>query len=204
MSTNTLESPAPATVDAAGQKLTSSELEQARLYLEQTRCYVVGATRGLSDAQWRFKPASDRWSILEIVEHMVFVQELVLGPIREQLVSAPVASVNRDYKQVDRIVIYQFPNRLNKFPSPEQPSGRWEPTVATERLLENYGRLGEYLESTPDLRQHLRESPPLKAVTNGAFDSMDGYQWLLAVAAHTQRHTCQILEVKADPSFPVS
>ncbi len=204
MNTNTLESPAPATVDAAGQKLTSSELEQARLYLEQTRCYVVGATRGLSDAQWRFKPASDQWSILEIVEHMVFVQELVLGPIWEQLANAPVASVNREYKQVDRIILNQFPNRLNKFPSPEQPTGRWEPALATERLLKNHGRLGEYLESTPDLRQHLRESPPLKAVTSGAFDSMDGYQWLLAAAAHTERHTCQILEVKAHPSFPVN
>jgi hypothetical protein len=31
---------------------------------------------------------------------------------------------------------------------------------------------------------------------------MDGYQWILAVAAHSARHTQQILEVKADPKFP--
>jgi hypothetical protein len=36
------------------------------------------------------------------------------------------------------------------------------------------------------------------------FGPLDGYDWILAVAAHTARHTQQILEVKADPGFPVS
>jgi hypothetical protein len=67
--------------------------------------------------------------------------------------------------------------------------------------LTNYARLTELLES-PDLRQHMIEAPPIKAVSKGAFDSMDGYQWVLAAAAHTERHTKQILEVKADAKFP--
>ena len=84
------------------------------------------------------------------------------------------------------------------------PTGQWPPAVACERLLKNYERLTEYLESTPDLRQHVRESPPLKAVSNGAFEYMDGYQWVLAAAAHTERHTKQILEVKSDSNFPAN
>src|SRR6266478_5229132 len=138
----------------ADQQLTSSELEQGRLYLQQTRSYVVGATVGLSEAQWKFKPAPDRWSIAEIVEHIVLVQELELGPIREQLAKAPAASADRDYKKVDAIVV-------NKFQAPEafQPAGRWAPSVALDRLLKNYGRLIEYLESTPDLRQHTLDAP---------------------------------------------
>jgi hypothetical protein len=58
------------------------------------------------------------------------------------------------------------------------------------------------LQSTPDLREHALEAPPLKVVTNGAYLWMDGYQWILAAAAHTERHTKQILEVKANPEFP--
>jgi hypothetical protein len=46
------------------------------------------------------------------------------------------------------------------------------------------------------------EAPPLKAASKGAFESMDGYQWVLTVAAHIERHTKQILEVKADAGFP--
>ena len=31
---------------------------------------------------------------------------------------------------------------------------------------------------------------------------LDGYEWLLYIAAHSERHTKQIDEVKADPHFP--
>src|SRR5260370_37052643 len=66
---------------AADQKLTSSELEQGRQYLEQARDGVIGATKGLSEAQWKFKPGPDRCSIAEIVEHEVLSPELVLCPV---------------------------------------------------------------------------------------------------------------------------
>lgn len=192
------------TAFASDQKLSSSELEQGRQYLQQTRNGVVGATKGLSEAQWKFKPAPDRWSIAEIVEHIVITQEFILGPIREQLAKAPVDTADRDYKQVDGIVINQIPDRLTKFQAPEmlRPTGRWTPAEAMDRLLKNYTRLEEYLESTPDLRQHIVEAPPLKAVSKGKYESMDGYQWVLGAAAHTERHTKQILEVKADANFP--
>jgi len=192
------------TARSAELKLTPSEIEQAHLYLDQTRNGVIGATKGLSEAQWKFKPTPDRWSIAEIVEHMVVVQELVLGPIREQLAKSPVITADRDSKQVDTIIVNQLPDRLQKFQAPEmlRPTGRWEPSAALDRLIKNYARLSEYLDSTPDLRQHQIEGPPLKAVSKGAYEMMDGYQWVLGAAAHTERHTKQILEVKADPNFP--
>lgn len=189
---------------AGDQKLASSDIEQGKRYLEQTRNYVIGATKGLSDAQWKFKPAPDRWSIAEIVEHMALTQDLLLGPVRDQLAKAPVSSADRNNKQVDAAVLNGLPDRMSKFQAPEflQPTGRWEPQAALDRLLKDYARLNEYLESTPDLRQHVIDAPPLKAVSKGAYDSMDGYQWVLAAGAHTERHTKQILEVKADPNFP--
>ena len=48
------------------------------------------------------------------------------------------------------------------------------------------------------------EAPPLRIVTNGEFDTMDGYQWALTAAGHDERHVRQILEVKADPNFKES
>jgi hypothetical protein len=213
MNTNTMSGQAPAaarsatvTAGAVSRKLTPSELEQAHMYLQQTRNYFAGAILGLSDEQWKFKPAPDLWSIAENVDHMVAVQELVLGPIRQQLASAPAAPADRDYKQVDAIVLHRFSARLSKFKGPDalQPTGQLAPAAACDRLLKNYEGLTEYLESTPDLREHLRESPPLKAITNGVFESMDGYQWILTAAAHTERHVKQILEVKAHPNFPLT
>jgi hypothetical protein len=31
---------------------------------------------------------------------------------------------------------------------------------------------------------------------------LDAYRWVLLMSAHTERHTNQIKEVKADPNFP--
>jgi len=40
-------------------------------------------------------------------------------------------------------------------------------------------------------------------VEHPALGALDGYQWVLFLAAHGVRHTKQILEVKAEPCFPV-
>jgi hypothetical protein len=182
--------------------LSQFELDRARLYLEQTKILIVGAIRHISEAQWKFKPGPDRWSIAEIVEHIIAVQERVLGPVRQKLESASITPVHPDYKQVDDIVIYQIPNRLSKFPTPAQPAGDLGRSDAIDKVLAHYGALTQYLETTPGLRNRSIESPPLKAVSRGAYDMMDGYQWILAVAAHTERHTKQVLEVMAEPAFP--
>lgn len=59
-----------------------------------------------------------------------------------------------------------------------------------------------FVASAGGLREHVLEAPPLRIVTNGAFDTMDGYQWALTLAAHDERHVRQILELKADPNYP--
>jgi len=189
---------------AADPTLSSTELDQARAYLQQTRSLAVGATRGLSDAQWKFKQSADRWSIVEIVEHMVLAQDLILGPVRQQLVQAPAPAAERDTRQIDSILVNQFPDRLVKFKAPEPlaPTGRVSAGAAMDRLLSNYAKLSELLEKDPDLRRHAVEAAPLKALSKGRYDSMDGYQWILAACGHVERHVKQILEVKADPNFP--
>ncbi len=45
-----------------------------------------------------------------------------------------------------------------------------------------------------DLRAHSAPHPVLKTI--------DAYQWLLLLSAHSARHAAQIEEVKADPNFP--
>lgn len=186
----------------AEQKLTQAELDRARMYLDQTKVGITGAIKALSDPQWNFKPSPGQWSVGEITEHVIDVLGLVLGPVRGKLDQAASTPAHPDYKQVDDIIVYRFPNRLAKFPSPVQPAGCLSPSQAIERLTADYARLSDYLETSPDLRNRYAEAPPLKAVSNGTYESMDGYQWILAAAAHTERHTKQILEVMADPAFP--
>jgi hypothetical protein len=44
------------------------------------------------------------------------------------------------------------------------------------------------------LRAHAVDSP--------LGPKLDAYEWVLFIAAHSERHTKQIHEVKADPNFP--
>jgi hypothetical protein len=191
------------TASAAELTVSSADMVHARLYLQQTQDLVVGATKGLSKQQWSFKPAPDRWSIAEILEHIVAAQEYVLGPVRNQLAKAP-APAERDIRRVDEVVIDQMPDRTAKFQAPEflHPTGRCAPADCMERMFKNYAALRKYLETTPDLRQHAIDAPALKAISKGAYDTIDGYQAILLAAAHTERHTKQILEVRADANFP--
>ena len=185
--------------------LESTDIDLARQYFDRSRDCVVEVTTGLSDAQWRFKPAPDRWSIAEILEHMVIVHERVLGRVREQLPQAPAPPADRDYHKLDAIVLEKIPDRSIKAKAPDyiQPTGRLTLPDAMDRLFLNYEVLTSVVESTPGLREHVLEAPPLRVVTNGAFDTMDGYQWALTAAAHDQRHVAQILEVKGDSRYPV-
>ena len=74
---------------ARGQELSQAEKERAVKYLESTKKGVLEATKGLSDAQWNFKPAADRWSIAQVMEHIAdekraFAAHALRSPVRWQ------------------------------------------------------------------------------------------------------------------------
>jgi hypothetical protein len=198
MTAQTIESSAI----VADDQLTQSERDRAASYLDQTRNEIIGALRNVSESQWSFQPDDGRWSIAQIVEHVIAVQELVLGPVAQKLEAAPLTPVHPDYGLIDDVIIYQIPNRLSKFPSPMQPAGGLSASQAVDRIRANYSQLRERIETANGLRTRSLESPPLKAVSKGAYTFMDGYQWILAAAAHTERHTKQVLEVMSDPACP--
>jgi hypothetical protein len=183
---------------AAGQDVTNPEREQALRYLAETRTGVVEAVKGLSDAQFNFKPAPDRWSVAEVLEHIAVVEDLALNSVRARLEKAPAPSADRDAKQVDALILAKVPDRSTKFQAPPQilPTARWTPAATLEHFLASRGETINWLKSSHDLRAHSVDHP--------ALGPLDGYQWILTVAGHSERHTKQILEVKANPNFPVN
>ncbi len=184
-------------------RLSEAELHQATLYIGQTRDALLGATRLLTPSQWEFQPAPERWSAAEIVTHVIAVQERVIARLQQDFMDAPPPPPQQDCAAVDSIIVNQFPNRLSKFPSPIPSEGPLDKTAAARRYVENCAALSAMLTSLPGLREHALDSPPLKAVSKGAYSVMDGYQWIFAAAAHAERHTKQILEVIADAALPV-
>ena len=181
--------------------LTKEERDRAVEYLKQTQKDFVDATDGLSDAQWKFKAAPDRWLIAETAEHIAVTEQTIWELVSGKIMKSPATPEKQaEAKGKDEIILEKIPDRSRKAQAPERlkPSGRWATRAA---LTKDFDALREkevtYLKETKeDLRNHFEEHPFLK--------TMDAYQWLIFNGAHCKRHTAQILEVKADPNFPKS
>lgn len=183
---------------AFGQTLTQADKEKAATYLVETRDGVVAATKGLSEAQMKFKPAPDRWSVAETLEHITLAEDFLFLNDKDKIMKAPAGATDRDAAKIDAMVVAMVPDRTQKrqAPGPLVPTGRWTSAETLDHFLKSRAQTIAFLESTPDLRAHVADSP--------LGQPMDAYEWLLFIAAHSQRHTKQILEVKADPNFPKS
>src|ERR1700692_4731176 len=105
-------------VSVAYERLTPVEIEDARGYLECARDNVLAATQGISETQWNYRPATSGWPVAGLVEHMVVIQDLVLGPFAQALANAP-ETPGIDAQPIDAIIRQKFPDRSQKFPAPE-------------------------------------------------------------------------------------
>jgi hypothetical protein len=182
------------------QDVSQADKERALQYLESTKKGVLDATKGLSDAQWNFKPAPDRWSVAEVMEHLAAAEDLLRGMTQEQIMKTPAAPPRDadETRKADEGVLAMVPDRSHKLQAPEplKPTNRFgSPAAAQKHFVESRATTEEYLKNTPGLRAHLGDSPMGK---------LDGYEFVLLIAAHSERHTKQMLEVKADPNFPKS
>jgi DinB superfamily len=182
--------------------LTPLEIDETRGLLERARQNVFSAAGGLSEAQANYAPALGGWSIAGILEHIAIVDALILARLADA--SADGEQEVIDAQTIDEIVKTQFPDRTRKFSAPEivHPKGQWKAEESLERISGSTARLIERLKMGAALREQRLPAPPLKAITEGRYQVMDGYQWILAAATHTGRHVAQILEVKAESGFP--
>ena len=183
---------------AFGQGLTQADRERGVTYLEQTRDGVVESVKGLSEAQMKFKAAPERWSVAETLEHIAKAEDFIFQNVTDQVMKAPAGPAGRDTAKIDAMVLAMIPDRSHKAqaPPPLVPTSSWTPAESLDHFLKSRAKTIAFLESTPDLREHAADSP--------LGQPLDAYEWLLFIAAHSERHTKQILEVKADPAFPKS
>jgi uncharacterized damage-inducible protein DinB len=184
---------------AGSTTLTPQEREFALRQFETTRDNFLKSISGLSQKQWTFKPAPDRWSVAEVAEHITVSESTIAGLVQTKVMPSPADPSKRELvKGKDELIIEKVPDRSHKVQAPEilRPTGRFATEVDLTKAFEDARKSNmDYIRTTnDDLRDHFFDHPVL--------GPLDGYQWLLLVSAHSARHTAQIEEVKADPNFP--
>jgi hypothetical protein len=186
-------------VAASAQEVTLAEKNRALQYLESTKKNVLEATKGLSEAQWNFKPALDRWSVAQVMEHIAASEDFIRDSLlKEKVMASPSGPPGREVKKTDEAVVAMVPDRTRKAQAPEPlvPNNRFgSPDGSVKHFVESRATTEQFLKTTTGLRDHVMDGPVSK---------MDGYEFVLFIAAHCERHTKQIYEVKADPNFPKS
>jgi hypothetical protein len=188
---------------AAFGQLTQHERDLALSYLYSSQKQFIDSVAGLSADQLNFKPAPDRWSIAECAEHIMLSEDMIFGLVTTQIMKSPAVEPKlpaAEREKNDMRILAAVESRDKKMTAPAQlkPTGTVSSVPdavahfnASRTITLDYVRTGQ-----DDLRRHYGTHPALGA--------MDAYDWILMLAAHTERHTAQIKEIKADPNFPKS
>jgi hypothetical protein len=177
-----------------GAPMTQRERNNLVSHLSMTETWLVDEVSTLSPAQLNFRMAPGKWTVAEIVQHLVIADPTYWQLFQDGLKQPP----KRLEKQAtDADVLWYGINRVHreKTDAPKDPKGQ---SVDVRQALDSFRKLHsmmlDYGRTTDaDLRAH--------AVSDWG---VDAYQCLLEISTHTQRHILQIREIKADPAFPKS
>ena len=182
---------------AADARMTAEERSNALKWLEQSRKEFLAAIDGLSDQQWKWKPAPDRWSVGEVAEHIVLAEASQFATVQKALASAPDPDWETKTKgKTERLVAVLAP-RLGKAQAPEAivPKSGLTKAQVQERFERQRAAIVKFAtETDAPLKQYI--------VDNAFFGPLNGYNWLIYAPLHTMRHDKQIAEVKATPGYP--
>jgi len=182
---------------AADGGMTSAERTCLVDQLEASKKGMIDSIRGLTAAQWTFKPAPAVWSVQECAEHIILAENYIFG-LSQQVLKAPeTPRLPTANAETDRKLVALIQDRSKKAQAPEPltPGAKFAtPEDAIKEFTARRDKTIAYVKSTNDaLRVHSGPGPT---------GPMDGYQVLLLLTSHSARHTAQIREVEANASYP--
>jgi DinB superfamily len=159
--------------------------------LDATRARLTSSVEGLGEGQEHFRPAPERWSIADILEHLALAEASSVKLFDRLLQKAEAEGCTRaegDPFAPVSLAEQAAPFRGQKFQAPDQlrPTGRVP-------LADSLASLGDSLERIRALRPRLeRADCAEQRFPHPAFGPLNLYQWLLFTAAHEERHLSQI------------
>jgi hypothetical protein len=188
-----------ATTQSLPGAMTAQERELLLDLLMSSQERVIVATAGLTDAQWRFDPGPERWSIAECAEHLALSEDALLGMVRGQILGTPatpaaaVLACGRDGVVVS--AMRDRSNRIKTFDFLVPRAIAATPLAFVDAFVTKRQATVQYVRQASDNLHH--HFAPL-----GGLGDLDGYQWLLLLASHTDRHVAQMEEIKALAAYP--
>jgi hypothetical protein len=179
-------------------KMTADERAKAIKYLKDSQKEFLAAVEKLSDEQWNYKPAPERWSVGQTAEHIALSEGQIFAAVTAAL-QAPAnpeweAKTKGKTEFIEKVLV----DRSRKASAPESlvPSGKTRAEIMN-LFQESRAKTLKFAEETQaPLKEHTQDHPfPV-------FGTLNAYQWLIYVPLHHMRHNLQIAEAKASEGFP--
>jgi hypothetical protein len=179
--------------------ITEKERETALDRLTRSRQTLLDAVEGVTESQARWKPAPDRWSILEYVEHLAVSDGALIALIERSLQTPAQPETEEERRQREqKIRDTPVPRGANRAPDILKPGDRFSSlSEAVAAFLEAREKSLNYTRTTEDdLRSHF--------APHSVLGPLDGYQWLVGNARHAETHAAHIREVRTMAGFPAA
>lgn len=177
-----------------GQPITTEERRKTVVELERTRDLLLNSLDGVSEANAAKKPAADRWSVLECVEHLALTERGIFAAMQATLKSPVSSEEDRAKTRGKAEVLGKFmPDRSRHAAAPVEvaPKGMFKTLADARAAFEAARKDTISFVSATDLPLHSH------VTRHFAFGELDAYQWFVLMAGHVERHTKQVNEVKA-------
>jgi hypothetical protein len=184
---------------AADAHMTTEERTKVLHWLEESHQEFLASIDGVSEEQWKWKPAPERWSVGETAEHIVLAEALLFESVKKAMSSPANPAWEEETKGKTEFIVQVMAPRLGKAVAPEPIVPRNGLTLAQvkERFEQQRAEIVKFASDTNlALKEHTVVHPfPI-------FGTLNAYQWLIYIPLHTERHDKQIAEVKATPGYP--
>jgi uncharacterized damage-inducible protein DinB len=156
--------------------------------LEDSRQEFLTAVRGVSEEQAAAKPDPNRWSVLECVEHVTFVEDRFL----KRLETAPRLDAPRVNKEKEADLAQRVPNRTVRAEAPEvaRPTGRFR---SLDQAMEQFNINRD---ATIRFAKHRAAELYWLSLEHPRFGPVNGSELMVIIAGHARRHAAQIREAK--------
>lgn len=153
--------------------------------LESGRGDFLEATANISPEQASRRPAPERWSVLECIEHVVVVEGRFLSWISSGTAITPDRNTDKEIR-----LFTMIRNRMTRVEAPEvvRPQGRFE---TLDAALAEFKAVRDHSVQTV---QERGDSLYSIGATHHRFGNMNGAEVIHLIDGHARRHAEQIRE----------
>lgn len=177
-------------MNANKMSLAPDERESLLKRLESSRESIIRSIAGVEEDSSRIRPSENSWSILEVVEHVAVAEQKMLKLYTSMAVPG-TGNHSKDQVLLEASAVAE----KQIAPEPTLPKGRFS------NLEEARVTFIAYRSNTIQFLSDLKEDLRSKVIQHPIAGEVDGFQLILVMSLHAERHAEQITRIKNSPKY---